>query len=172
MEQSKIERFITSMEGKFPSKKLDLARKQLLQLDDSKLNIIESVDYKEPTTLLIISLFLGWAGIDRLMLGNVGGFIIKPLILAFGIFLGFEGVWFFTLLGVILVITDWFTIIDITKKENYIKFSEICYENGVTVYENKDAIRKEEGADYILFWLILIFCCFLIYAIVNYFSTK
>lgn len=72
MQENKIDMFITSISDKFPAEKLMLVRDRLSRLDDSKLATIQSVQYKNPTTLLIISIFLGGLGVDRFMLNQLG----------------------------------------------------------------------------------------------------
>lgn len=109
MEQNRIDMFIVSMGGKLPSEKLMLVRERLSNLDDGKLLVIQSVEYKSPTTLLIISLFLGSFGIDRFMLGQAGLGVAKLLTC------GGLGIW---------TIIDWFTVMGRTKEYNYQKFSQ------------------------------------------------
>ena len=111
MEQNKIDMFIASMGQKFPSDKLMLMSSQLEKLDDSRLIVIQSIDYKDPTTLLIISIFVGHWGVDRFMLGQTGLGVGKLLTCG-----GF-GIW---------TIIDWFTIKDATKDYNYQKFIQVA----------------------------------------------
>src|SRR6185312_3457523 len=111
MDQNKVEMFIASMNDKFPSEKLMMMRDQLSRLDDSKLPIIQSVEYKNPTTLLIISILLGGFGADRFMLGQTGLGVAKLLTC------GGMGIW---------SIVDWFTVMNRTKELNYRKFSELA----------------------------------------------
>ena len=42
------------------------------QLNEHQLAQVAGVDYKDPTTLLIISIFVGQLGVDRFVLGQVG----------------------------------------------------------------------------------------------------
>jgi TM2 domain-containing membrane protein YozV len=111
MEQNKVEMFIATMGNKFPAEKLMLIRNQLEKLDDSKLPVIQSIQYKDPTTILIISLFLGNFGVDRFMLGETGLGVAKLLTC------GGLGIW---------TIVDWFTILGRTREANYTKFSQIA----------------------------------------------
>ncbi len=111
MEQNRIEMFIATMSDKFPAEKLMLIRDQLSRLDDSKLPIIQSVEYKNPTTLLIVSIFLGLFGVDRFMLGEIGLGLAKLLTC------GGLHVW---------AIIDWFTIMKRTKELNYLKFIQVA----------------------------------------------
>ena len=64
----------------------------------------KGIKIKDPTTLLIISLFLGGLGVDRFMLGDTGMGILKLLT---GGCCG------------ILTIIDWFTVMNRTKELNF-----------------------------------------------------
>ena len=112
MEQTKIDMFIASMGSKFPSEKLMLMRNQLEKVEDQKLMVIQSIDYKDTTTLLIISLFFGFLGVDRFMLGQTGLGVAKLLTC------GGMGIW---------TIIDWFIIMGSTKEMNYQKFTQVAF---------------------------------------------
>jgi TM2 domain-containing membrane protein YozV len=109
MEQNKIEMFIASMGSKFPSEKLTLMRNQLEKVDDSKLMVIQSIEYKDPTTLLIVSILIGGFGVDRFMLGETGLGVAKLLTC------GGAGIW---------TIIDCITISERTKEYNYKLFMQ------------------------------------------------
>jgi len=111
MEQNRIDMFIASMGEKFPPEKLMMVRDQLSRLDDSKLAIIQSVDYKNPVTMLLISLFLGQLGVDRFMLGETGLGVAKLLTC------GGLGIW---------TLIDWFLIMGLSKENNFQKFSQVA----------------------------------------------
>jgi TM2 domain-containing membrane protein YozV len=111
MESNKVEMFIASMGNKFPSEKLMLIRQQLENMDDNKLPIIQSIPYKDPTTLLIVSLFIGSLGVDRFMLGQSGLGVAKLLTC------GGMGIW---------TIIDWFMIMGLTKEANYQRFMQLA----------------------------------------------
>ena len=57
--------------------------------------LVSAVEFKDPTTLLMVSIFLGSLGIDRFMLGETGMGILMLLTLG--------------LCG-ILTIIDWFSV--------------------------------------------------------------
>ena len=79
-------------------------KEKLAAMDESKFAMVSTVELKDPTTLLIISLFLGGLGVDRFMLGDTGMGILKLLT---GGCCG------------ILTIIDWFTVMNRTKELNF-----------------------------------------------------
>lgn len=79
MEQKKIEMYLAQNADKFPHEKFMMIQEALAQLDDSKTMIVQTMELKDPTTLLILSILLGSIGVDRFMLGEVGMGILKLL---------------------------------------------------------------------------------------------
>lgn len=111
MTQDRMDMFLLTNSKLFPPEKMAVIRERLQVLDDSKLTILSSIEYKDPTTILLISIFLGYLGIDRFMLGDTGMGILKLLT---GGVCG------------ILTIIDWFTITGKTKEYNYARFMEFA----------------------------------------------
>lgn len=112
MEQYKIDLFISTMNEKFAADKMLAIRSQLETLDDSRFPYIQSIEFKNPTILLIISVFLGSFGVDRFMLGETGLGVLKLITCG-----GF-GIW---------TIVDWFIITNNTKEYNFHKFMQNAY---------------------------------------------
>jgi TM2 domain-containing membrane protein YozV len=108
MEQSKIELFIGTMNEKFNPTDIPLIISQLEKIDNSKFSLIQAADYKNPTTILIFSLFLGFLGVDRFILGQVFLGILKLITI------GGLGIWTFI---------DWFLIMKATRNRNLNKFN-------------------------------------------------
>ena len=79
---------------------------KLAAMDDAKFSTISTIELKDPTTLLLVSIFLGTLGIDRFMLGDTGMGILKLLTAR--------------CCG-ILTIVDWFTISKKAKEANFNK---------------------------------------------------
>ena len=99
--------FLSANTGSFPSEQLPSLRQRLSQLDDSQANqVIAAANIKNPTTALILSIFLGTLGVDRFYIGHIGLGVAK-LLLAWLTF----GIW---------TIVDWFLIINATKKANLV----------------------------------------------------
>jgi len=104
MDQSKINLFIALNGQKFDSFQLQSMRRLLTDMDEDKYRQIISLSYKDPSTLLIISVFLGYLGVDRFMLGDIGLGILKLLTC------GGLGIW---------TLIDWFFVQNLAKKYNY-----------------------------------------------------
>ena len=104
MDAQKVDMFMVTNQKYFPADKMIYIKEKLLSLDDSKFLLVSSVDLKDPTVLLIVSIFLGSFGIDRFMLGDIGIGVLKLLTC------GCCG---------ILTIIDWFTVSKKTKEKNF-----------------------------------------------------
>lgn len=104
VDKQKVDMFIMSNQKYFPVEKIMFLREKLYALDETRFSMISCIDFKEPTTVLILSLFLGSWGIDRFMLKDTGVGILKLLT---GGCCG------------ILTIIDWFTIQKKAKEKNF-----------------------------------------------------
>lgn len=62
-----------------PAEKIVFIKQKLLNVDEEKFNLVSAVAFKDPTTILLVSIFLGTLGIDRFMLGDIGMGILKLL---------------------------------------------------------------------------------------------
>jgi TM2 domain-containing membrane protein YozV len=96
----------------FESMQIPQIKDQLLKLDDSKWIMIQSMNLKDPTIMLIISVIVGQLGIDRFMIGDTGLGIAKLLTC------GGLGIW---------TIVDWFLIQGITREKNMEKLRQFIY---------------------------------------------
>jgi TM2 domain containing protein len=65
--------------------------------------MLQTIQFKDPTTSLLISIFAGHLGIDRFYIGDVGMGVGKLLTC------GGLGIW---------TIVDWFLIMDATRDKN------------------------------------------------------
>ena len=104
MDQNKLDMYLMTNQKYFPPEKMNDLKNRLSAIDDQKFSQLAAVELKDPTTLLLVSIFLGGLGIDRFMLGETGMGILK--LLTGGCF------------G-ILTIIDWFTVSKKTKEKNY-----------------------------------------------------
>ncbi len=101
---SKINQWVALNKKYFTNKQLRTLRDRLAQVDDAAFQMMLTQDYKSPSTALILSVLLGYLGVDRFYIGDVGLGIAKLLTMG-----GF-GVW---------TVIDWFFISNATRRNNY-----------------------------------------------------
>ena len=106
MEQQKVDMYLMTNQKYFPAEKIMYLKDKLKNVDDDKFSMISTIELKDPTTLLLISLFVGGLGIDRFMLGDTGMGVLKLLT---GGCCG------------ILSIIDWFSIQNKARELNFNK---------------------------------------------------
>jgi TM2 domain-containing membrane protein YozV len=104
MDAQKVDMYIMANQKYFPAERMMFIRDKLLATDDNRFAMVSTVEMKDPTTLLLISIFLGSLGIDRFMLGDTGMGVLKLLT---GGCCG------------ILTIIDWFSISRKTRELNF-----------------------------------------------------
>ena len=107
MDQNKIDMYIMTNQKYFPAEKIMYLKDKLRTMDEEKFSLISTIEFKDPTTILLVSIFLGSLGIDRFMLGDTGMGILKLLTAG--------------LCG-ILTIIDWFTV---SKKAKELNFNNV-----------------------------------------------
>lgn len=107
MDQNKIDMYIMTNQKYFPAEKIMYLKDKLRIMDEEKFSLISTIEFKDPTTILLVSIFLGTLGIDRFMLGDTGMGILKLLTAG--------------LCG-ILTIIDWFTV---SKKAKELNFNNV-----------------------------------------------
>ena len=112
MDQQKVDMFIMSNSSKLPENQVALLREKLLKADDDKWLTVTAVQFKDPMTALILSLFLGSLGIDRFYLGQAGLGVLKLITC------GGCGVW---------ALIDWFLIMGAAREENAKKLFSHLY---------------------------------------------
>jgi TM2 domain-containing membrane protein YozV len=110
MDASKVDMYLMTNAKFFEGNKIPLIRERLLALDESRFAHLHSVNLKDPTTILIISIVAGVLGIDRFMIGDTGLGIAKLLTCG-----GFY-VW-----GIV----DWFLIQARTKEVNFERLLQV-----------------------------------------------
>lgn len=72
MDSQKVDMFLMSNSKFFESFQLNIIRERLLQVDDNKWAQLQMIQFKDPTTSLIVSLLGGTLGIDRFIIGDTG----------------------------------------------------------------------------------------------------
>ncbi len=112
MESQKVDMFIMTNAKFFESHQINGIRERLITLDDSKWPMISTLQLKDPTTSIIISILAGAFGVDRFMIGDTGMGVGKLLTCG-----GF-GIW---------TIVDWFMIQGATREKNYQKLQQFLH---------------------------------------------
>ena len=110
MDSQKVDMFLMTNGKFFQAQHIHYIREQLLRADDSRWGMIQTIDFKDPTMILIISILVGKLGIDRFLIGDVGLGVAKLLTC------GGLGIWW---------IVDWFLIMDITRQKNMEKLQMV-----------------------------------------------
>ena len=107
VDKQKVDMFVMANQKYFPTEKILFLKEKLYKLDDSKFSMASVIELKDPTTLLLISLFLGSWGVDRFMLKDTGMGVLKLLT---GGCCG------------ILTIIDWFSVQKKVREMNFNNF--------------------------------------------------
>ena len=110
MTKERIDAYIMANSKYFPTGSIYMLKEKLEKLPDEKLYMLQSVELKDPTTMLLVSLFLGSLGVDRFMLGDTGMGVLKLLT---GGVCG------------LMTLIDWFSIMNKAKEINLNKIMSI-----------------------------------------------
>jgi len=103
MDAQKVDMFLMSKGKFFEGHNISYIRERLLTADDSRWLAVQTIQFKDPTIILIISIIAGTFGIDRFLIGDTGLGIGKLLTC------GGLGIW---------TLIDWFLIMGTTKEKN------------------------------------------------------
>ena len=102
--------FLLTSAKYFPSESISVVKEKLEKLSEDKAVLLHSLQFKDPTMMLIISILIGTLGVDRFILGQTGLGVAKLLTC------GGLGVW---------TIIDWFLIMGETRNVNLQKLSQL-----------------------------------------------
>ena len=112
MDVQKVDMYIATNAKYFESYLIPQIHDMLSKADDSKFLQIQAANLKDPTNILIISIFGGHLGIDRFMLGDTGMGIAKLLTC------GGLGIW---------TLVDLFLIMGRTREVNFANFQRMLF---------------------------------------------
>ena len=132
MEKSKLNFFIQTKGKFFPQEKIYTIREKLEKTDDRKADMLNVMEFKNPTTITLLAVFLGALGIDRFQTGSTGIGVLKIVgffvgAIAYAIALNVRGMQFLALIQLayyIWLIVEMFTASKRTKNYNYQKLIE------------------------------------------------
>lgn len=112
MDNAKVDMFLLTNGKYFDAEYLPQIRERLLQLDNDKWPMIQTLQFKDPFIHLIISIIGGSLGIDRFLIGDILLGVLK-LVTCGGL-----GIWY---------IVDFFLIMPATKEKNLNKLQLYMY---------------------------------------------
>lgn len=112
MDSQKVDMFIIANSKYFEGHHLPAIRERLINLDDSQWTNLQMLQFKDPTTSLIVSILAGYLGIDRFMIGDIGLGVGKLLTC------GGLGIW---------TIVDYFLIMGATREKNMQKLQMVLF---------------------------------------------
>lgn len=119
MEQKQVDQIMMMHSSKLAPEYIEAIRERLLELDNNQAMIAFS-DVKDPTIMLVISIFLGGLGIDRFIIGDVALGAGKLVLWIAGWFLCFV-TW---IVSIPWWVVDLFLIMGATRKYNAQKVLE------------------------------------------------
>lgn len=112
MEVNNVDYFVMTKGEWFPPESISAIRSKLSSMDENKALMMQSIEYRDPTLMLVLSILVGKLGVDRFLLGDTGLGVLKLLTC------GGCGIWW---------LIDLFTVQKKTRQYNYQKF--IQYSN-------------------------------------------
>ena len=78
--KKRVQRFLVENRQKLPQNKFNEIREILSNLTDEQWETIEYVTFKDPTTMLVLSILVGEFGVDRFVLGDTTNGALKLLL--------------------------------------------------------------------------------------------
>ncbi len=108
-----IDQLITVFGSKLSMSSISVVRQRLRETHMSLAEVqLVMMQFKDPTISLVLSITLGYLGIDRFYIGDTGLGILKLITCG-----GFNVWW----------LIDWFLIMDATRDKNYKTFVQYIY---------------------------------------------
>ena len=105
--ETRVRQFLVQNKKYLPVERMKYIRSRLFTLNDKQWATVEWLTFKEPTTMILISIFIGGLGVDRFMLEDTLNGVLKLLLtLCCGV-------------GIIWWLIDIFQISDKTLSYNY-----------------------------------------------------
>lgn len=105
--QKSIQTFLLNNSARFPNDRMFEIEKMLHEVPENNFFYFSAMEYKDPTTMLIIAIFGGSLGIDRFLLEDTANGVLKLILSTF------------CLVGIVWVFIDCFNIQARTKEFNF-----------------------------------------------------
>ena len=135
--------FLMANMSSFPADKLPILQKEVEQLDDQAITTLTMTEIKNPTTALLLSIFVGELGIDRFYVGHKELGILKLSLLVISFVTLFILIGFF-LLPILYIwkIVDIFLIMGACKQANFERLIQQL--NYVKMSQKSQAAKTQE----------------------------
>lgn len=130
MNRFEVEQFMT-MNAKFFEKSEIQRFKNEMYSSNMSLFVANTFKFKSPTTAVVLSIFLGWLGVDRFYSGNYIQGIVKLITM------GMWGIWW---------ILDWFLIGKAVKTKNQTNFYLFLKNQNPSVSFDKNRAKNIIGS--------------------------
>ena len=72
-----VERFLVLNQNDLPDDKIPMLRENMLHCSMRKLSEIQSLSFRRVGNMQFISFILGWSGVDRMLVGEIGIGLLK-----------------------------------------------------------------------------------------------
>lgn len=79
MTSEKVRALLEQFQKDIPENKVLVLRRMLENSSDDCFESVSTLKLKNPTTTLLLSIFLGWLGVDRFYIGDIGVGVCKLL---------------------------------------------------------------------------------------------
>jgi len=74
-----VDQWLSANNKFFPADKIPQIRENLMRVPEHNIGALYALSFKDPTTMLLVSIFVGEFGVDRFMLGDIGLGVLKLL---------------------------------------------------------------------------------------------
>ena len=108
MQEKQYQVWVNENEKKFPEGQKTYLLKKFGGLNEEQFTLVTGNSYIDPTIVTIVSVFLGYFGVDRFMLGDIGLGVAKLFTV------GGAGIWW---------VIDWFIVGKKAKEKNMSKLN-------------------------------------------------
>ena len=79
MSSQKVASLVEQFQKDIPENKVLVLRRMLENSSDDCFDSVSAIKLKSPTVTLLLSIFLGWLGVDRFYIGDIGIGVCKLL---------------------------------------------------------------------------------------------